>query len=132
MIVNGLFDGVGSDARDLQTLIAKGRTPNTKQSAEIFYMIHGGGITVIGPDRQYGIVNVVRYDSEQVQVPISRGENGGRTLAHSHVVKDITQIGSWTGGRQDFKLIHTSDDGLKIAVLVQAGPGGPIIGAARI
>ena len=93
---------------------------------------NAGGITVSGPDDENGVVVVVLYDPNHYEVPISRGENGGRTLPHSHVVKDVKQIGKWTGGSQDFELPHLNNDGPNLAVLVHAGLGRPILGAARI
>ena len=94
--------------------------------------IANGKVAVAGAENGHGIVTVVRYDPEHYEVRISHGENGGRTLPHSHVVKDIKKIGNWTGGSQPFELPHTEDDGLKVAVLVQAGLGGRVLGAARI
>ena len=89
-------------------------------------------MAVAGAESGHGIVTLVRYDPNHYEVRISHGENGGRTLPHSHVVKDIEQIGNWTGGSQHFELPCTEDDGLDVAVLVQAGLGGRILGAARI
>lgn len=53
-------------------------------------------------------------------------------LPESHVVKDMRPIGSWTGTSQRFELPQLNTDGLEIAVLVQAGPGGQILEVARI
>ena len=72
------------------------------------------------------------YDSSSVNVPILRGENGGHTLAHNNVVKGCIQIGHWSGGSQHFNLPKVVEEGLRMAVLVTAGPGGPILGALGI
>ena len=95
-------------------------------------MMNAKEVTVAGAENEHGVVTVVRYDPKHYEVVISHGENGGRTLPHSHVVKDVRQIGNWTGGSQHFELPRTKDDGLKVAVLVQAGLGGQVLGAARI
>ena len=94
----------------------------------------GGKVAVVGAENEHGLVTVVRYDLKHYEVRISYGENGGRTLPHSHVVKDIRQMGNGTGGSQqsELELPRTEDDGLKVAVLVQAGLGGRVLGAARI
>lgn len=92
----------------------------------------GEAITVSGPENEQGIVVAVRYDAKYYEVPILHGENGGRTLPHSHVVKDITQLGNWIGGFQDFEIPHWENNRLKVAVLVHAGLGGRLLGAVRV
>lgn len=42
-------------------------------------------------------------------------------------------LGSWEGGKMEFKVKDMGiEKGLKAAVLVQKGKGGPIIAAAKI
>lgn len=132
VIVNGQVDGVGHNSRDLQVLITKGIAFSTAQTMEILYMIHGGGITVSGPGNEHGVVSVIRYDDRDHDGSITHGENNGRKLRHSHIVKDVTHVGSWSGAFQSYALPPMQRGGEKVAVLVHAGAGGPIIGAARI
>ncbi len=73
----------------------------------------------------------MRYDPNIVQVSIRRGENGGRTLPHKNVVKDLIRLGAWWGGAESFRL-PAAPAGLKSAVLIQDGAGGPIVAAARL
>jgi hypothetical protein len=68
-----------------------------------------------------------------VQVPILRGENKGRTIVYSNVVRGLTPIGTWSGQEMVVQLdrssfMHGSAD--RCAVLLQQGHGGPIVGAA--
>jgi hypothetical protein len=74
----------------------------------------------------------VRYDPNIVQVPIRRGENGGLTLPHKNVVRSLTRLGDWAGAAKTYALPTPPASGLRSAILVQAGPGGPILAAARI
>ena len=122
---------MGNNPRELQSLILAGSAFRALNTVKIS-SIPNGKVAVAGPESGHGIVTVVRYDSKHYEVRISHGENDGRTLPHSHVVKDIKQIGIWTGGSQHFELPDTEDDGLKVAILVQAGLGGRVLGAARI
>lgn len=85
-----------------------------------------------GPQHEYGVVVMVFYDPQQRDVSILHGENGGRTLPHSHVVRNVKQIGDWSGGTRDFSFAASRDDELKVAILVQAGSGGPILGVTRL
>jgi hypothetical protein len=72
----------------------------------------------------------VRYDPRVVHVPIRRGENGGRTLPHRNVVHQLVKLGGWSGHAETFDLPQPSESHLRTAVLLQAGPGGPILSAA--
>ena len=74
---------------------------------------------------------LVRYDPRVVQVPVKRGENTGKTLPHRNVVRELTRLGPFTGAAQSYRLPPDTTPGLAIAVLIQAGPGGPILAAAK-
>lgn len=131
VIVNGEFDGVGNTPRDLQSLISKANALSTTQTVEIFCTSGGERITVSGPVNEHGVVCVIRYDDRDHDVSITHGENNGRILRHSHIVKEVTVHG-WRGGCQSYSLRPLQKAGGKVAVLVHAGAGGPMIGAARI
>jgi hypothetical protein len=73
---------------------------------------------------------LVRFDPNIVQVPVARGENGGRTLPHKNVVHELTRLGGWTGKAVSFDL-PAAADGLKTAILVQSAYTGPILAAAK-
>ena len=60
-----------------------------------------------------------------------RGENGGITLPHKNVVKQLVPLGTWSGAPASFVLPKSNQAGLREAVLVQKGPGGVIVAAAR-
>jgi hypothetical protein len=74
---------------------------------------------------------LVGYDPRSVAVPIRAGENGGRTLPHRNIVRQLVSLGAWSGKAASYTLPATRD-GLKRAVLVQAGTGGAIVAARRI
>ena len=61
----------------------------------------------------------------------SRGENAGRTLPHKDVVKALVRLGSWSGAAEVYRL-PAAAPGLKTALLIQDGPGGPILAATRL
>jgi len=133
VVVNGRADGIGSTAEDLQSVIVKGDQSSQRTvNIAAFYVNHRRGITISGPTAQRGIVNVIRYDPRRQEVRIARGENSGRILPHGNIVRDVTLIGNWHGGKQEFMLPMLDEGGLKVAILIQAGPGGSIVGAACI
>jgi hypothetical protein len=75
---------------------------------------------------------LVRYDPRTIPVAIRAGENGGRTIPHRDIVRQLVRIGRWTGSPINVTLSGPTAQGLKSAVLVQAGRGGPILSAAKI
>lgn len=132
-IVNGQVEGVGNSGGGLQSLITLGNEFSATNTVDVAYPGHGQVITVSGPRTEHGLVMVIDYVSKSVEVRILHGENRNRTLPHNNIVRDWTPIGTWSGGSQDFVLPEKHNEaGLKRAVLVSAGSGGLILGAACI
>ncbi len=75
---------------------------------------------------------LVRYDPRQHQVPIRAGENGGRTLPHKNIVREIYLLGKWNGAAASYGTPAAKNAALRSAVLVQSGPGGAILAARRL
>lgn len=73
--------------------------------------------------------------SPTVEVSIGRGENQGRKVTYTNVVRDLMPIGSWSGKAVSVALerqavVRPGAD--RCAVLVQQGVAGPIVGAALL
>jgi hypothetical protein len=124
VVVDGSHDTVGNVRGDIESLIAQSHRPNAPQVA----LDHGK--VSVGAGQGTAEVWLVRYDPRVVQIPISRGENSGTTQPQTHVVRELTDLGSWKGMQTSFVLTPSSP-GLKTAVLLQRGRGGPIIAVAR-
>ena len=127
VVVNGRADVVGSNRRELEGLIQK----EDRGASGPELKIEGDRVSVgaaKGPAHD-GRVVLVRYDPKIEQVAIRRGENGGKTLPHRNVVKQLVDLGAWSGQPQTFKLAPPEQAGLRQAVMVQAGIGGPILAA---
>lgn len=73
---------------------------------------------------------LARFDPVTRYVAINAGENGGRTLPHRNIVHSLVRIGHWSGAPLQIAL-NEARDGLRDAVFLQAGSGGPILAAAR-
>lgn len=126
VVVNGHADAVGADRGELEDLI---RREGVTKGPEIH--LTKDTVTIdaaAGPAAQ---VWLVRYDPRIVQVPVARGENGGRTLPHRNVVKALVKLGDWDGKSVSYPLPASNDAMLRDAVLVQARSGGVILAAAR-
>ena len=74
---------------------------------------------------------VVDYDPRRVAVPIRAGENGGRTLPHRNIVKQLVAVGTWTGAAATYDA-PSRPAGLARAVLIQSGKGGAIVAGHKI
>jgi hypothetical protein len=153
VIVNGRVDGVGSRKGELDKLIQAGtqipfsvdisvRRDEDSSRRVVTVTANTDAPDSDGSTSIEALVLVVRYDPGLHQVDIPRGENSGRTLPHQNVVRNVTQIGTWQPRApettQTFEFdVNGGGDGpdaerFEAAVLVQSGPGGPIIGAARV
>jgi hypothetical protein len=69
------------------------------------------------------------YDPHIAEVAVPRGENAGRTLAHTNIVHGLTKLGVWTGAQARFAL--PAGGGWSRAVLVQTAGVGQILSAAK-
>jgi hypothetical protein len=125
VVVNGRADVVGQDRGELEALI---RRETAMEGPAI--QIRKADVTV-GAGSGAAQVWLVRFDPRIVQVPIARGENSGVTLPHKNVVKELVKLGTWDGKPATYSLPAATDGVLREAVLVQAGPGGAILAAAR-
>ena len=130
IVVNGHSDVVGQDRRELEDLIRREGPlagPDIHLNKESVDVAARGGAKA---DAKADIW-LVRFDPRIEQVPVARGENAGLTLPHRNVVKDLVKLGEWTGTPASFRLPPSTDPALKDAILIQAGPGGAILAAAR-
>jgi hypothetical protein len=70
---------------------------------------------------------------KRAEVPIERGDNKGKTLTYTNIVREMLPVGSWTGKAMSLQLARTAimrPETEAAVVLLQEGKAGPIIGAA--
>ena len=131
VVINGRLDTVGQSVGEIDAALH--RAPLAAGGPSL--SLTAASVAIAGPAPKHAAdVWLVRYDPNVVQVPIKRGENTGKTLPHKNVVKELTRLGDWTGGAKSFPVPPAARGvpaGLKTAVLVQSGPGGPILAAAK-
>ncbi len=128
IVVDGRRHVVGQRLTEIQALIDR-HQPSTGPAV----VIRNGGVGLAGGTAPAAPADVwlVRYEPRPIEVPVARGENGGRTLPHASVVRELVRLGDWTGPTVGYRLPPSGRADLKTAILVQAPNGGPILAAGR-
>jgi hypothetical protein len=127
VVVNGRLDTVGQSVADIEQALRRAALPSGGPAVTL----RATRVGVAGAaQKRPAQVWLVRYDPNVLQVPVKRGENTGKTLPIKNAVRELTRLGDWSGGPKSYA-VTAGPAGLKTAVLVQAGPGGPILAAAR-
>ncbi|MEQ8266003.1 MAG: DUF1223 domain-containing protein [Parvibaculum sp.] len=136
MIVDGVVAGVGSHRDEIATAIAARAAKPL--AVDMSFADNGDSLTLdvgAGPaPAKPATLWLVRYATEE-KVEIRRGENRGREIAYAHAVRELTPIGMWNGAATRMtlpksELLTRGYEGC--VALLQAGDGGPILGAAQI
>lgn len=125
MVINGRTSLVGNWLPAVEGALSAA-TPG-----EVPAIVIGNGKVEIGAGKtgREADVWVAFYEPDVIKVAVKRGENTGRTLSHTNVVRDLVRLGAWNGAAAEFAL-PDAGQGLKAAVLVQEPNGGPILSAA--
>jgi hypothetical protein len=140
MVVNGRAHAIGSYRDEVEDLIAETADDFEKERVEVDIAVDGNRLKVsIGDGKEAVQVKdatiwLVLYTHKET-VNIGRGENHGRKITYTNVVRELTPIGMWSGKAKEITLprddlMQASYDGC--AVIVQAHDTGPIYGAASI
>ncbi|NQU60135.1 MAG: DUF1223 domain-containing protein [Rhodospirillales bacterium] len=134
MVIQGASHVTGSERSKVSALIDKARkmprVPVTisRQAGKVNIKISASHIS------ENAAVWLAVFDNRH-DIPIKRGENGGRTLSYYNVVRSMSQIGTWTGREVTIPtdvadMAARGRDGC--AVILQSLKTGRILGAAKI
>ena len=124
--IDGRIDLVGSNRDRLDQAIARTHTAGPTLSWDGDQLSVSAGEAPAVCD-----VWLVRYDPRTLDVAIRAGENGGRTLPHRNVVRQLVNLGRWDGNARSFELPTASMPWLATAALVQVTSGGSILSASK-
>ena len=139
MVVNGRAHVNGSDVTKIERAIEKTSHAFGASRVPVRMSARDGRLIVEVGNEQQSIAHEatvwLAVISKAVEVPIPRGENKGKTITYSNVVRELIPIGTWHGkpmtvelARDTFMHRHAE----RCAVLVQQGRGGPVVGAALL
>jgi len=140
VVVNGIAQAIGSDQAGIESAVAQSRNYPSTLSVPLEVNVADDHVSVRLPARQRAEAGAGEVWlcalSASVSVGIARGENRGRTLTYTNVVRRWVKLGSWNGKSENFTI---PIDAIKLdgvdafAVILQSGSfekPGAIMGAS--
>ena len=128
MVVDGMVGLVGSHRDQVNAAIERAKR-GQHTATDVNVDKAGENVAIrIGSGVGRGRVLLIGFDHEHT-TKIGRGENGGRTLAESNVVRSIRPVGEWSG--EPLEINERFPEGQDVAVVIES-PDGGIVGAARL
>ncbi len=139
MVVQGGAEGIASERETIEALIRNAQTkPLPHPDLTLRWREDGALVANVGegqsPAGQPATLWLVGYDRLHT-LPITSGENQGKTSWDHHPVRSFRRIGSWAGWSE--QQIIPAEEAKSLgdygaAVLLQIGGNGPILTAAAV
>jgi len=121
MVVDGVRDVVGSNRTGVLAAVRRQREVAASAVSLSLARANGGVAVSVGAgDPVPASVLVLGYDSRHV-TPVKHGENAGKTLTESNIVRGLVRAGTWRGGA--VALRAALPPGEHLAALLQAADG---------
>jgi hypothetical protein len=140
VVVNGVAQALGSDRAEIEKAVARSRAKATAPSVPIEVAVGDEQVTVTLANATAGAAMGGEVWlcplSRSETVRVGRGENRGRTLTYTNVVRRWVKLGTWTGKGETFTV---PTDAIKsagidaVAVILQSGNPerpGAVLGAS--
>jgi len=136
MIINGRHQLLGSNKLALYQTIQNALIGNEMpMTVRLEAGKKGLQVRVDGPESNNGATVKLVWFESLLKIKIGAGGNAGKTISYTNVVRDYKTLGVWRGTSMTLS-IDLADPGRggadHLAVLVQDGDTGPIIGAAKV
>ncbi len=135
LIVDGISDVVGSHEASVDAAIAARENDLAAVPIELRATPSEIHISVGTGDVNSNATIWLFHILGKATVTIGSGENGGHTLTYRNVVREVKAIGMWKGQAVTLDLPRYDSPSLphdSVAVVVQQGGYGRVIGAAQI
>ncbi|MBZ0209447.1 MAG: DUF1223 domain-containing protein [Hyphomicrobium sp.] len=138
VVVNGMIGVNGSDPAAIEEAIKVSNIALAGARVPIRFWHERNSIKIEAgdapPGRTYKEATIwFAVVQKRTEVPIERGDNKGRTLAYTNIVREMLPVGSWNGKALSLQLTRTAvmrPETEAAIILLQEGKAGPIIGAA--
>jgi hypothetical protein len=138
IVIDGALDVVGNQRKDVLDAIARRTGEVAGKRAAIALAQSGDTVQVrigaLAGVKQPATVWLAHTLSART-VNIAKGENSGRVITYHNVVRDFSAVGKWTGEAMTLELPARGAPGENtdgVAVWVQTGNPGPVLGAAQL
>lgn len=132
-VIGGTDIVIGARAMDLADLISTHRMRAHPVDLDLTWV--GDDLTIAADMGDAGQVGTYIIQLAQIlpvqSVDIRRGENAGKTVNYSNIVQSLDVVGAWDG-RAAVRYKADVTGASQVAVIVQSGTNGPIVGAAKI
>ena len=128
MVVDGKHGLVGSERGDVGAAVAAARAQAATSPVARLARTGGSVRIAIAAGQGRGRILLIGYDPRR-ETLVGRGENSGRTLVESNIVRSLRVVGSYDGAPVD--LSAQAGDGAGTAVIVQSADGS-IVAAAHL
>ncbi len=138
VIVNGMVGVNGSDPGSIDKAILRTDEELQNQHVPIRFWHERNSIVIEAGDAPPGLENKeatiwFAVVQKKADVPVRRGENKGKTLTYTNIVREMIPVGTWNGKAMELRLARTAimrPETQACIVLLQEGKAGPILGAA--
>jgi hypothetical protein len=138
MVVNGTAHAVGANGPEIDKAILRTSTALQSEWVPISAKPGANGVVIevadgakALSDTRVVLVGIKRHSN----VKIERGENAGRAISYTNVVREFKQVALLSSTQSSVTIPRDQLENAACdayAVLLQRGPSGPIIGAATI
>jgi hypothetical protein len=137
-VINGVAQAIGSDRAGIETAVAQSYNNAAPLSVPLELTVTDERVSIRVPARREAAGGEIWLCPVTGSVPVSigRGENRGKTITYTNVVRKWIKLGNWTGKGETFTV---PVDAIKfdtvdaVAVILQTGSAtqpGAIIGAS--
>jgi hypothetical protein len=137
-VINGVAQAIGSDRAGIESAVTQSYNSATPLSVPVELTVSGERVSISIPARPGAPGGEIWLCpvTGSVSVGIARGENRGRTVTYTNVVRRWIKLGTWTGKSETFTVPVDAikiDSVDSVAVILQNGSAaqpGAIIGAS--
>ncbi|MCB1536027.1 MAG: DUF1223 domain-containing protein [Rhodoblastus sp.] len=134
-VIDGLTHVVGADGAAISKSLDQDRGEKGALSLDVSAKVADGRATVdVGPAADRKAIVWLLEVEPSATVTVGRGENAGRTLTYTNVVRRMMRLGDYAGAPAHFETSTPTRADMRYVALVQAGEAdrpGAILGAAR-
>jgi hypothetical protein len=122
MVVDGVVDAIGSDKIGIDKAMADAGRKSEVMAIGLHLIDDGHHLRVELPAGSLGPADVVLFRVQPTQtVAIDHGENAGRKITYTNVVRSMTKLATWDGTAQTIDVPELRGDGEGYVVILQKG-----------